>query len=242
MRVILIGPPGSGKGTQAKLLTRKLGLTHISTGDILRQAVKENTPAGKQAAPYVKAGELVPDELVNAIGAERLRRPERPTSFVMDGYPRTPRQAAAFDDVLKQQNLPLTAVVLIDVPDAEIVTVPFGAAIEPDVHAVRIPWHYTPGEPFRLLFVGRLVERKGVDVLLQAIAQLSGSPVRLTIVGDGPLQNSLRERAAQLGIGIRAHGRPSPGGAAAFPHSVESQMRTERPPRMMEVDGGRQPR
>jgi adenylate kinase len=121
MRLILLGPPGSGKGTQAKLLTRKLGLVHVSTGDILREAVRGNTPAGKQAAAYVKAGELVPDDVVNAIVLERLQQPDRPTRFVMDGYPRTPAQAASFDRSLRDLGLEITAGILLQVPDEEII-------------------------------------------------------------------------------------------------------------------------
>ncbi len=121
MRLILFGPPGSGKGTQAKLLSDRLRLTQIGTGDILREAVRLGTPAGLHAAPHVAAGKLVPDDLVNEIVNERFRRPDRPERFVMDGYPRTLAQADSFDQVLRQQSLALTAVVLLDVRDEEIV-------------------------------------------------------------------------------------------------------------------------
>src|SRR5262245_33510686 len=103
MRLILLGPPGSGKGTQAKLLSQRLGLAHIATGDILREAVRLNTPAGRMAKPYVNGGQLVPDALVNDIVNERFNQDDRPDSFVLDGYPRTLPQAAAFDQVLRQQ-------------------------------------------------------------------------------------------------------------------------------------------
>ena len=121
MRLILIGPPGSGKGTQAKLLSQKFGLCHFGTGDILREAVRLNTPAGKQAHPYVSSGQLVPDDLVNEMVADRFRRDDRPENFVMDGYPRTLAQAASFDQVLRQQFLDLDCVVVLLVPDEEIV-------------------------------------------------------------------------------------------------------------------------
>lgn len=85
MRLILIGPPGSGKGTQAKLLSQRLGLAHISTGDMLREAIRTGTPAGRRAQPFVGGGQLVPDELVNQIIAEYFGRDERPENFVMDG-------------------------------------------------------------------------------------------------------------------------------------------------------------
>ncbi len=121
MRLILLGPPGSGKGTQAALLCRRNRLEHIGTGDILRQAIAAHTPAGEQARPFVETGKLVPDSLVNDIVAERFHRDDRPEKFVMDGYPRTLAQAASFDQVLRQQFLDLTAVVLLRVSDEAIV-------------------------------------------------------------------------------------------------------------------------
>src|SRR5438132_3087505 len=121
MRLILVGPPGSGKGTQAKLLSSRLGLVHIGTGDILREAARQNTPLGQVALPYMRSGQLVPDDLVNEIVAEYFRKDNRPERFVMDGYPRTLAQAASFDQVLRQQFLDLTAVLLLTVSDEEIV-------------------------------------------------------------------------------------------------------------------------
>lgn len=122
MRLIFLGPPGSGKGTQAKLLCQRMGLTHIATGDILREAVRQGTPLGMQARVYMDQGQYVPDDLVNAIIAERLSRPDRPEGFVMDGYPRTLAQAQALDELLSQLDLPLDAVVLLKVPDEEILS------------------------------------------------------------------------------------------------------------------------
>jgi adenylate kinase len=120
MRLILLGPPGSGKGTQATLLCEPLGLAHIGTGDILRDEARRGTALGQRVDPYLKGGGLAPDELVNEVVAERFRR-DRPERFVMDGYPRTVAQAAAFDQVLRQEFLDLTAVALLLVDDAEIV-------------------------------------------------------------------------------------------------------------------------
>jgi adenylate kinase len=121
MRVVLVGPPGSGKGTQAKLLNARLSLAHISTGDILREAVQRNSALGLKVESYLVSGRLVPDDLVNEVVAERFRRDDRPEQFVMDGYPRTLAQAASFDQVLRQQFLDLTAVILLIVDDDEIV-------------------------------------------------------------------------------------------------------------------------
>src|SRR5271168_5014915 len=121
MRMILFGPPGSGKGTQAKLLGQRLGLAHIATGDILREAVRLGTPAGKKADGFMKNGQLVPDELVNELVADRFRREDRPKDFVMDGYPRSLAQAEAFDRVLAEVGLPVEAVIFLMVDDEEIV-------------------------------------------------------------------------------------------------------------------------
>lgn len=121
MRLILLGPPGCGKGTQAKLLSERNGLEHVGTGDILREAIRQQTPAGQRAHPYVEKGLLVPDDLVNDVIAERFNRGDPPECFVMDGYPRTLAQAEAFDSVLRQHFLDLTAVILLDVSDEEII-------------------------------------------------------------------------------------------------------------------------
>jgi adenylate kinase len=121
MRLVLVGPPGSGKGTQAKLLVERLGLAYIGTGEILRDAIKQGTPTGKLADPLLKQGLLVPDTVVNDVVAELFRRPDRPERFVMDGYPRTYAQAIAFDALLSQQYLKLDAVIDLDIPDDEVV-------------------------------------------------------------------------------------------------------------------------
>src|SRR5579871_3899964 len=110
MRLIFIGPPGSGKGTQAKLLATRLDLRHVSTGDILREAIAKNTPEGQLAKSFVKSGQLVPDDIVNQIVGSCFRRADRPTRFVMDGYPRTLAQARFFDTALKDVGLTLDAV------------------------------------------------------------------------------------------------------------------------------------
>jgi adenylate kinase len=121
MRLVLVGPPGSGKGTQAKLLSKQFNLAHFATGDMLREAIRRDTPAGRQARPYVEVGQLVPDDLVNEAVAELFRRDPPPARFVLDGYPRTLAQAASFDQVLRQVYLNLTGVVLLKVDDEEIV-------------------------------------------------------------------------------------------------------------------------
>lgn len=121
MRLILLGPPGCGKGTQAKLLSKRMELEHIGTGDLLRAAINAGTPVGVRAKPFVEAGQLVPDEVVNDLVAERFGRDDRPSRFVLDGYPRRRPQAEFLAGVLAEVALPLDAVLLIDVPDDEIV-------------------------------------------------------------------------------------------------------------------------
>src|SRR5262245_14473777 len=121
MRLVFVGPPGCGKGTQAKLLKERLGFTVIGTGDIFRAAIAANGPIGQRVKPYLESGRLVPDDLVNEVVAEYFRRDDRPTKFVMDGYPRTLAQASAFDAVLRQSFLDLSAVVRFVLPDAEVI-------------------------------------------------------------------------------------------------------------------------
>jgi adenylate kinase len=121
MRLVLVGPPGSGKGTQAERLVDRLGLTEIGTGDILRHAIKQRTPIGVQVEGIIRQGLLVPDPIVNDLVAELFRRPDRPERFVMDGYPRTLAQAVAFDALLTQEYLVLDGVVNLSIPDEEVV-------------------------------------------------------------------------------------------------------------------------
>ena len=117
MRLILVGPPGAGKGTQAKRLVEKLGVPHISTGDMLRAAVKAGTELGKQADVLMKAGKLVPDEIVIGMVRERIKQPDAAKGFMLDGFPRTRPQAEALDAALAEANVALNAVVFIDVGD-----------------------------------------------------------------------------------------------------------------------------
>jgi len=121
MRLILLGPPASGKGTQAERLCERLGLLHLSTGDILRDAIRKGTPLGRQVQPYMDAGKYVPDELINGVIAERFSGPQCPFRFLMDGYPRTKNQAETFDIILKQAGIQLDAVLMLHVGDQEVV-------------------------------------------------------------------------------------------------------------------------
>jgi adenylate kinase len=115
LNLILLGPPGAGKGTQAELLIAKYHIPHIATGDIFRSAIKEKTPLGKQAQGYLDNGKLVPDEIVIGIVKERLKNDDCQSGFLLDGFPRTISQAISLDAVLKGQAQNLTAVINIQV-------------------------------------------------------------------------------------------------------------------------------
>jgi adenylate kinase len=121
MRIVLLGGPGSGKGTQAKKLVDKLGIPQVSTGDIFRAALKEGTPMGLKAKTYMDKGELVPDEVVIGVVEERLVKPDLDRGFMLDGFPRTLPQAQALDRILATQSKPIDHAILVDVPAEDLV-------------------------------------------------------------------------------------------------------------------------
>jgi adenylate kinase len=120
-RVVLLGPPGAGKGTQAKLLQEKLAGCQISTGDILRKAVAEQTPVGREAAQYVDKGALVPDDVIVKLVAERLKEKDCDEGFILDGFPRTIPQAEGLDRILGEMGIRLDRVLSIRVPQKIII-------------------------------------------------------------------------------------------------------------------------
>ncbi|GAK50206.1 adenylate kinase [Candidatus Moduliflexus flocculans] len=122
MRLILLGPPGAGKGTLAKPLIEKYHIPQISTGDILRQAVKNGTELGKSAKTYMDRGDLVPDDVIIGIVKERIKAADCQPGYIFDGFPRTLPQAEALDRVLKELGTPLTAVINMEVPEDVVVT------------------------------------------------------------------------------------------------------------------------
>ena len=121
MYILLMGPPGAGKGTQAERLIDEFKIPHISTGDMFRAAVKQGTELGKKKKRYMDAGGLVPDVVTIGIVREGLSKPECANGFILDGFPRTEEQAVALDGILKDLGIKLTGVVNISVPDSELV-------------------------------------------------------------------------------------------------------------------------
>ena len=121
MKLVLLGPPGAGKGTQGRRLAEEQGWPLISTGDILRQAVADKTPLGLQAQRQMDRGFLVGDDVMIGLVRERLQQPDAQPGFILDGFPRTVPQASALDDMLEERSLQLDAVVCLDVPEDEIV-------------------------------------------------------------------------------------------------------------------------
>ena len=120
MNIVLLGAPGAGKGTQAAKLVEEFATPHISTGDMLRAAVKAGTPLGKKAKSYMDAGELVPDDVIIGLVTERLQDADTEKGFILDGFPRTSAQAVALDAELSKLGRPLDAALLVDV-DPEVI-------------------------------------------------------------------------------------------------------------------------
>jgi adenylate kinase len=156
MRMILVGPPGAGKGTQAARLIASFGIPHISSGEMLRAAVKEGTALGAEADRYMKAGKLVPDEVVIGMILERIAKPDAAAGFMLDGFPRTRPQAEALDAAMRATGVELDAVVLIEVPDALLEERAVGRRSDPETGAI----YHLKYNPPPLDIVERLVHRK----------------------------------------------------------------------------------
>jgi adenylate kinase len=154
--MILIGPPGAGKGTQAQRLVEKFRIPHISSGDMLRAAVAEGTDLGKQADGFMKAGQLVPDDVVIGMVIERIGKTDAADGFMLDGFPRTRPQAEALDAALAAASVALDRVLLIEVPDGLIVERIVGRRSDPVTGAIyHLKFNPPPPE-----IAGRLVQRK----------------------------------------------------------------------------------
>jgi len=156
MRMILVGPPGAGKGTQAARLVDTYRIPHISSGDMLRAAVKEGTQLGQEADRYMKAGKLVPDEVVIGMILERIAKPNCAGGFMLDGFPRTRPQAEALDRAMREAGVELDAVVLIEVPDQLLEERAVGRRSDPETGAI----YHLKNNPPPAEIAGRLVHRK----------------------------------------------------------------------------------
>lgn len=120
-RMLIMGPPGSGKGTQAARIADKMGIVAISTGDIFRYNVKELTDLGKEAKKYIDNGDFVPDDVTNRMVEDRIKQPDAASGFLLDGYPRTAGQVEALNEMLKASGHSLSVVLQLEVPDEELV-------------------------------------------------------------------------------------------------------------------------
>ena len=144
LNLVLLGPPGSGKGTQGERLREDLELPYYATGDILREAVREQTELGREAKEYMDRGDLVPDEVIIGVIAERIGSHEAEDGFILDGFPRTVGQAEALDSRMNDLGKRLTAALLIDVPDDEVVRRLGGRRTCPNGHIFHV--EFDPSE------------------------------------------------------------------------------------------------
>lgn len=156
MRMILVGPPGAGKGTQAARLVDRYGIPHISSGDMLRAAVKDGTALGVAADRYMKDGQLVPDDVVIGMILERVAKPDCAVGFMLDGFPRTIPQAAALDDAMTAAGFAIDLVLLFEVPDPLIVERGVGRRNDPITGRI----YHLRFDPPPAEVVDRLVHRK----------------------------------------------------------------------------------
>lgn len=163
MRLILLGPPGAGKGTQAERLSEELEVPHISTGDILRQAVADGTPLGLEAKKIMEAGELVSDEIMLGIIRERLAQPDALRGYILDGYPRTLPQASALDRLLNERSEPPVVIANIDVDWEELVRRISGRRSCPNCKAVFNVHGQPPQEPDVCDACGRMLVQRADD-------------------------------------------------------------------------------
>jgi adenylate kinase len=184
MRIVFLGPPGSGKGTQAKLLAERLGVPAVSTGDILRQAVKEGTPLGREAEAIMKRGDLVSDDLIVALIRDRISRPDARRGFILDGFPRTLAQAEALEKTLAGNGDALAAVLNFSVPEHVLVDRMLGRAAaegraddRPETIAERLRVYREKTEPLVDFYRrrGLLADLEGLGSVEEVAGRIDGA-------------------------------------------------------------------
>ena len=191
MKLLLIGPPGAGKGTQASKLSEVFGIPAISTGDIFRENVKNHTPLGVEAKSYMDSGEYVPDELTNKLVRDRLQNPDCVNGFLLDGYPRTADQVQELDSILKEPNSKLDAVVQLTADTDEVVRRLAKRAIDQgrsddteDVLRNRLSVYEEQTAPLISVY-----ESRGLLVKVDGLGEISEVTQRITDALDSKNQN-----------------------------------------------------
>ena len=191
MKLLLIGPPGAGKGTQASKLSEVFGIPAISTGDIFRENVKNQTPLGVEAKSYMDSGEYVPDELTNKLVRDRLQNPDCVNGFLLDGYPRTADQVQELDSILKETNSKLDAVVQLTADTDEVVRRLAKRAIDQgrsddteDVLRNRLSVYEVQTAPLISVY-----ESRGLLVKVDGLGEISEVTQRITDALDSKNQN-----------------------------------------------------
>ena len=191
MKLLLIGPPGAGKGTQASKLSEVFGIPAISTGDIFRENVKNETPLGVEAKSYMDKGEYVPDDLTNKLVRERLKTPDCVNGFLLDGYPRTADQVEELDSILKETNSKLDAVVQLTADSEEVVRRLAKRAIEQgrsddteDVLRNRLSVYEEQTAPLISVY-----ESRGLLVRVDGLGEIAEVTQRITKALDSKNQN-----------------------------------------------------